>query len=777
MQLLTHGLRVCSRYVLGERIGAGGHGEIWSAVDERTGAKVALKFLRPELCGSAEAWAVLSHEALMARRLDHPGILHTENPLRDGERTLLPMEFAGGGDLRRLRGQTYLRVVPVLIKIAEILAHAHARGVVHRDLKPGNVLFDTARGVRLADFGASAVSGSRSNHATGSRFSASPQQLRDEAASPADDIYGLGTLAYELFSGYPPFYPEFRVEQVLNETPAPLVAAQAIPPRLTRLVMSMLAKEPAERPASMLDVIEALNLSLADTLNIAEVHAVDDLLLTADAPTIIEESPRVEALQAPQDPSRAKSAAAARGGSWVAFALLTAAVMLTLVFLPRLVHKTAVPGPAPSGPTIAEPASAAPVTAAPASKTEDAAGAARAAGDAYAVQLATLERRQAGSWAGAALAAAKAQADTAAFDLQSLRFAEAERGFAAATTALQALAADTAAPLAAALAEGEAALAAGNSAGARQAFERAQLIDPESEPARQGVANVASLETALHSMSEAARAEAAGQTTQAEAAYAVALATAPFLSAAREAQQRLQAEAAEAELQRELAAGLAALRGQRLAEARAAFERATALQPGNAVARDGLTQVDAASAAQDASAIRRRARELEQAENWREAAQQYQHALDQDGSLAFAQLGVERATVRAELGQRMDDLIARPQRLAAAAVQAAAQEALSQARDVPDQGPVLRSQISRLELLLQEYRRPVAVNLSSDNSTQISIARVAVLGSFTSREMDLPPGRYTIVGTRQGYRDVRREFEIAPGQEHVEIAVSCNEPI
>jgi len=266
MTVPAAGVRVCNRYVLGEHIGSGGHGDIWSAIDEHDGQQVALKFLREDLAASAEAWAILNHESQMARRLNHPGILRTGTPMREGERTVLPMEFAGGGDLKRLRGQSYLRSVPVLIRIAEILAHAHARGVVHRDLKPGNVLFDAQGGVRLADFGAAGLSGSTHSHAQGSPFTASPQQLRDLPAAPADDIYGLGALAYELLTGYPPFYPNATVERVLHEPVPPLQPAQPAPARLCGLVMRMLEKDPAQRPATMQQVVEGLNQALADTL-------------------------------------------------------------------------------------------------------------------------------------------------------------------------------------------------------------------------------------------------------------------------------------------------------------------------------------------------------------------------------------------------------------------------------------------------------------------------------------------------------------------------------
>ena len=190
-------------------------------------------------------------------------------PERDGTTFLLPMELATGGDLKRLRGAGYLTIVPVLIEVARALEHAHERGVIHRDLKPGNVLFDERGRVKLADFG---VSGNSLDPGTDSMvrglspFTASPEQLRGEPPRPADDIYGLGALAYELLSRYPPHYPHFDAQRVQQEPVPPLVPAQQIPPQLAALVSAMLAKDPAQRPANMRDVIDELDASLNDTL-------------------------------------------------------------------------------------------------------------------------------------------------------------------------------------------------------------------------------------------------------------------------------------------------------------------------------------------------------------------------------------------------------------------------------------------------------------------------------------------------------------------------------
>ena len=256
--------------MLHERLGEGGQGEVWRAHDPESGVDIALKILRPGPGRSAAAWEALVHEHDSASRLDHPCILKVYAPERvDGNTFLLPMELAVGGDLRRLRGADYLAVVPVLIEVAQALEHAHERGVIHRDLKPGNVLFDARGRVKLADFG---VSGHAPDPGTDamirglSPFTASPEQLRGEPPTPADDVYGLGALAYELLSRYPPHYPHFDARRVQEDLVPPLVPIEPIPPQLATLIGRMLAKDARERPASMREIIDELDAALNDTL-------------------------------------------------------------------------------------------------------------------------------------------------------------------------------------------------------------------------------------------------------------------------------------------------------------------------------------------------------------------------------------------------------------------------------------------------------------------------------------------------------------------------------
>jgi serine/threonine protein kinase len=235
---IEHGMRLAGRYLLLERLGDGGHGEVWAAEDEVAGTRVALKFMHLHSCSAEEAMLVLRHEAQMMRRLDHPGVLHVDEPLRDGSLVFLPMEYAGGGDVSQLCGASWRLVLPVLQQVARVLEHAHSRGVVHRDIKPANVLFDSSGTVRLTDFGTATRMGSASSMSAGSPSYASPQQLRGEAATTSDDVFGLGALSYALLTRHPPRSDE-------HQPPVPVHPA---PEGLLNLIHAMLAPHGNVRP-------------------------------------------------------------------------------------------------------------------------------------------------------------------------------------------------------------------------------------------------------------------------------------------------------------------------------------------------------------------------------------------------------------------------------------------------------------------------------------------------------------------------------------------------
>jgi len=223
--------------------------------------------------------------------------------------------------------------------------------------------------------------------------------------------------------------------------------------------------------------------------------------------------------------------------------------------------------------------------------------------------------------------------------------------------------------------------------------------------------------------------------------------------------------------------GFAALGAGRLAEARTAFDRARAIRPNGSEALDGLRRVSAAEGTSASNTnLKTHGEELEEQERWDEAVAAYSAALREQAGLGFAQAGKARASARARLDHSLQGLLDQPEQLSDPEVRAQAAAWLANAQATTPAGPVLRSQIARLQILLPEYDKPVRVSLVSDSATQVAILSVGSFGSFDHRDVELKPGTYTVIGSRVGYRDVRREITVTPGGRQT-VSVSCYEPI
>jgi len=171
------------------------------------------------------------------------------------------------------------------------------------------------------------------------------------------------------------------------------------------------------------------------------------------------------------------------------------------------------------------------------------------------------------------------------------------------------------------------------------------------------------------------------------------------------------------------------------------------------------------------------AQRAEQSERWAAALAGYREAQAIDRNLLAAREGVERTEPRAMLDAELGAVIERPERLFTLEVRGAARATLQQARAVPAPGPVLSGQIATVERLVAAAETPLRVALASDNVTEVTINRIGRLGAFESKDVELLPGRYTLVGVRAGYRDVRRELTLVPGREAPTVVIRCEEPI
>ncbi len=260
---------ILGRYRLEERIGAGGMAEVWRALDLGLERNVALKVMSPEaVSGDASFVPRFLREAKLSARLEHPHVLPIYDFGQVDDLLFLVMPLLPGGTLRdRAReGVSAILAMEWLKALASALGYAHGEGIVHRDVKPANVLFDRTGRLFLADFGLAREAGSASLTVAGTVLGTpvymSPEQVRGEAAGPRSDQYALGVLAYYLLAGTPPFEANsvfVVMEKTLRDEPA---LPSEVNPGLHRsadyVLLKVLEKRPSDRFESCGAFVQAL---------------------------------------------------------------------------------------------------------------------------------------------------------------------------------------------------------------------------------------------------------------------------------------------------------------------------------------------------------------------------------------------------------------------------------------------------------------------------------------------------------------------------------------
>jgi len=255
----AEGVALGDRYRLVSRIAVGGMGEVWVAHDESLARDVAVKVLREEFAGDEGFLERFRTEARNSAQLSHPNIAQLYDYGEQEGSGFLVMELILGEPLADLLDREPVlptrRLLPILAETARALHAAHVAGVVHRDVKPGNILLERSGRVKITDFGISTainqIPMTDSGMVMGTAQYLSPEQAIGKAATPASDIYSLGIVAYESLVGNRPFTGPTAVDIAVAHvnTPVPPMPAE-IDPELSALVMKMLSKDPEERPRS-----------------------------------------------------------------------------------------------------------------------------------------------------------------------------------------------------------------------------------------------------------------------------------------------------------------------------------------------------------------------------------------------------------------------------------------------------------------------------------------------------------------------------------------------
>jgi serine/threonine-protein kinase len=263
---------VAGRYSIDRELGRGGMGIVYLAHEVHLDRLVAIKLLPPERAADPDLRARFLREARLAAKLSHPNIIPIHSVAESGEFVYYVMAFVDGETLAervRTRGPlTGTDGARVLREVAWALAHAHTQGLVHRDVKPDNILLEAGTGRALvADFGiAAAVADTSAHGVAGTPEFMSPEQASGSAIDARSDLYSLGATAFYAFSGRLPFEGRTATEVLakhVTESAPPLAASGvAVPRKVAALVDRCLAKDPAHRPATADVVAEQLGVAM-----------------------------------------------------------------------------------------------------------------------------------------------------------------------------------------------------------------------------------------------------------------------------------------------------------------------------------------------------------------------------------------------------------------------------------------------------------------------------------------------------------------------------------
>ncbi|MGW4465118.1 protein kinase domain-containing protein [Micromonospora sp. NPDC004704] len=373
--MLSRGIVLSGRYQLNERVATGGMGDVWWGTDVLLRRKVAVKVLLPALVSDAEFITRFRTEARMMAALRHPGIVqiydYGEDAVVDGRRVdYLVMEYIEGVPLSTWIRETaeldVAQAMSIVTQAAQALHVAHTAGIVHRDVKPSNLLVQPDGSVVLVDFGvarsANLTSITATNMVLGSAHYMAPEQAAGRPVSAATDIYALGAVAYCCLTGRPPFTGDNPIEVVtrhLQEEPPAL--PEEIPAAVAALVSRALAKAPADRFPTAAAFADAARATQGTAPLSLPIGAADNSTTVPSAPP------------ADPPPPSAPVAMPAAGGNRRRNLLLggvAAAVVIGLVSLVALLPSSPDENPAPTQPVANVPVEASAAGADPAPPVE-----------------------------------------------------------------------------------------------------------------------------------------------------------------------------------------------------------------------------------------------------------------------------------------------------------------------------------------------------------------------------------------------------------------------
>ena len=811
---LKQGTQLADRYTLVRRLGGDLDAHIWLAKDRLTKASVALKITS----GDPKSAALLRDEWQASIRLMHAHVVRVFEFHAEDEAAFFSQQFIDGPNIGVLTGFAVADILGPVGLLLRALSYVHGKGLVHRDIKASNVLLDANGAPYLSDFGVSCAAGTVGPG--GSPIAQSPQSLRGEPATPADDIFALGSLLYELISGKPPWNPTNVAQDIESTEAPPLRAADGtqLAEPVAALVAEMLDKDADRRPTA--ENIEKRLLAAGFAAQSASVRGtavpkVDDVVIESVAsihPVSRKDSkpPKITVDDAAGLQPKAVG---------IAFGVLVLVLVGVIFLLPKSVSdksdsdsvvveestKSLRPFIDSQGKDRPEVyvdsevrqrirrAANAPIerradeeSLSFSTNSVDLSGMDEEARARFNAELTlgellsaldVLEGRGIERWAVREHLSARemyASGDQAYLEKD---FAYAEELYLGALTILDPLYARIEPTFERAYSDAVAAFEAGDRLAALSAYELAVAITPNHPEARAGYERTRNLEAVLRLVEQGKDFEEDLELDSARSSFEKAIELDALWQPAHDGLQRVQTTRTKIEFDTRMTEGFEAIAMGDFPAARAAFRVAERLIPGSKETADGLLQVEQGLRLEEITTLEREAKALEQDEHWEAVVSTYEEILKVDNTLSFAREGLSSGREMSALHTRLEELIVEPDRLSVPRVMQEATMLLVNITTRQEVGQRLGEQRDELSRLLKRAATALTVPMVSDNVTQVTIYKVGRLGNFMRKEVSLRPGTYVVIGSRPGFRDVRLEFRVAPEIDMQPVVVQCEEQI
>ena len=323
-------------------------------------------------------------------------------------------------------------------------------------------------------------------------------------------------------------------------------------------------------------------------------------------------------------------------------------------------------------------------------------------------------------------------------------------------------------------AEGQKALENGDSVIARQKFSLSLKIQPSDESAQRNLKRAETLDEVNRLIASGKNHEENNRFAFAHTDFQKALQLDPESKKAQNNLNRVQEKIVGEQFQKLMSDGLGAYHNGQYQLARTTLLKAKSFRPRSPEVNSALLQVDEAIRLHKIEKLRAKAMSAEQAENWQQALTSYLAVLKIDPDISFAVQGKKRALEHIRIAKRMRFFLENPKVMESDLQLENAMRLIEEAEKLEPKGPHLTARLSELSTLVDLAKTPVKVMLESDNLTEIAVYKVGKLGKFTTRELSLRPGTYTVVGSRNGYQDVRLSITVKPGQTSLRVSIICN---